>query len=116
MPSEALIFASGRATSGHEPIGIFLDSPLFARAVRRRGGARPSPCPAVGPPTRADIARVEAYMNGLHTLKSRFLQVAPDGSTAGGVAWVDRPGRMRFQYDPPSPLLLVAGHGLFFFP
>src|SRR5664279_1663025 len=64
---------------------------------------------------RTDLARIEAYLNGVHTLKARFLQVAPDGRTAGGVAWLERPGRMRFQYDPPSPLLLVAGHGLFFF-
>ena len=28
---------------------------------------------------------------------------------------MERPGRMRFEYDPPTPLLLVAGHGLFFF-
>jgi outer membrane lipoprotein-sorting protein len=61
---------------------------------------------------QADLARIEAYLNGLHTLKARFLQVAPDGATSGGIAWLDRPGRMRFQYDPPSPLLLVAGHGL----
>ncbi len=64
---------------------------------------------------RADIARIEAYLNGLRTLKARFLQVAPDGSTASGTAWLERPGRMRFQYDPPSPLLLVAGHGLVVF-
>jgi outer membrane lipoprotein-sorting protein len=64
---------------------------------------------------RADIARIEAYLNNLHTLKARFLQVAPSGDTAGGLAWLERPGRMRFQYDKPSPLLLVAGHGLFVF-
>ncbi len=63
----------------------------------------------------ADIARVQAYLNTLHTLKARFLQVAPDGSVSQGEAWLDRPGRMRFQYDPPSPLLLVAGNGLFIF-
>jgi len=61
---------------------------------------------------RADIARIETYLNGLHTLKARFLQVAPNGATSGGIAWLDRPGRMRFQYDKPSPLLLVAGYGL----
>ncbi len=61
---------------------------------------------------RADITRIEAYMNGLRSLKARFLQVAPDGSTTQGTAWLERPGRMRFQYDPPTPLLLVAGHGL----
>ncbi len=64
---------------------------------------------------RADLARIEAYLNGLTTLKARFLQVAPDGSTSSGIAWLERPGRMRFQYDPPSPLLLVAGHGLVVF-
>ena len=41
--------------------------------------------------------------------------MAPNGGTSQGLAWMQRPGRMRFQYDPPSPLLLVAGHGLFVF-
>ena len=63
----------------------------------------------------ADIARIEAYLNGLRSLKARFLQIAPNGQTAQGTAWLVRPGRMRFEYDPPSPLLLVAGHGLFVF-
>ncbi|MDA8248101.1 MAG: outer membrane lipoprotein carrier protein LolA [Rhodospirillales bacterium] len=61
---------------------------------------------------RADLGRVQAYLNGIHTLKAHFLQVAPNGATSEGTAWMQRPGRMRFQYDPPSPLLLVAGHGL----
>jgi outer membrane lipoprotein-sorting protein len=64
---------------------------------------------------RADLARIQAYLNSVHTLKAQFLQVAPNGSVARGTAWLDRPGRMRFQYDPPSPLLLVAGHGLVVF-
>ena len=64
---------------------------------------------------RADLARVEAYINSIHTLKARFIQEAPDGAVSRGLAWLQRPGRMRFQYDPPTPLLLVAGHGLFVF-
>jgi outer membrane lipoprotein-sorting protein len=64
---------------------------------------------------QADIARAEAYLNTIHTLKARFQQIAPDGSISGGEAWIDRPGRMRFQYDPPAPFLLVAGHGLLVF-
>lgn len=71
--------------------------------------------PALSAQDKADLARIEAYMDGLHTLKARFLQIAPDGATSQGVTWLERPGRMRFQYDPPSPLLLVAGHGLFVF-
>jgi outer membrane lipoprotein-sorting protein len=67
------------------------------------------------PQDRADLARVEAYLDTLRALKARFMQVAPNGALAQGTAWLDRPGRMRFQYDPPSPLLLVAGHGLVVF-
>jgi outer membrane lipoprotein-sorting protein len=63
----------------------------------------------------AELARIQNYLSGLHSLKARFLQIAPDGTTSQGTAWMVRPGRMRFQYDPPSPLLLVAGHGLFIF-
>jgi outer membrane lipoprotein-sorting protein len=63
----------------------------------------------------ATLRQVESYLNGLHTLKGRFLQIAADGGTSTGTVWLARPGRMRFQYDPPSPLLLVAGHGLVVF-
>jgi len=74
--------------------------------------AVPAPAPLT-PQDRADLARIGAYLNSIHTLKAHFLQVAPNGGTSEGTAWMQRPGRMRFQYDPPSPLLLVAGHGLF---
>lgn len=67
------------------------------------------------PQDRADIARIETYLNGLHVLTARFLQVGPDGAITQGKAWLDRPGRMRFEYDKPSPFLMVAGFGSFVF-
>ena len=57
---------------------------------------------------RADLARVETYLNGLQTLESRFLQASSNGGFAEGTLYLDRPGRMRIQYDPPSPILMVA--------
>jgi outer membrane lipoprotein-sorting protein len=60
---------------------------------------------------QATLSQVAAYLNAIRTIKARFLQTAPDGKIAQGTAWLERPGRMRFQYDPPSPLLLVAGAG-----
>jgi outer membrane lipoprotein-sorting protein len=54
-------------------------------------------------------------MNGLTSLKAQFLQIGPDGGTSTGTMWLVRPGRLRFQYNPPSPLLLVASHGLVVF-
>jgi outer membrane lipoprotein-sorting protein len=64
---------------------------------------------------KADLARIERYLDGLRTLKARFLQVGPDGGTTEGNAWLERPGRMRFEYDPPTPYLLVAGQGVVVF-
>jgi outer membrane lipoprotein-sorting protein len=64
---------------------------------------------------RADIGRAEAWLNRLGSLKARFLQIAQNGTAAEGTAWIVRPGRMRFEYDLPEPLLLVASHGQFFY-
>ena len=64
---------------------------------------------------RADLQRVEAALNGIRALHSRFLQTAPNGAVSEGQAWLQRPGRLRFQYDPPSPFLLVGGNGLLVF-
>jgi outer membrane lipoprotein-sorting protein len=64
---------------------------------------------------RRDIASAEAWLNDLRSLKARFLQIAQNGAAVEGTAWIMRPGRMRFEYDPPEPLLLVASHGQFFY-
>jgi outer membrane lipoprotein-sorting protein len=58
------------------------------------------------------IGQIQDYLNGLTALTANFLQVAADGSTRTGKAWLQRPGKMRFEYDPPDPQLLVAGFGL----
>ena len=59
----------------------------------------------------ATLARMETYLNSIRTIRARFLQVAQNGASAQGTAWIWRPGRMRFDYDPPEPLLLVASGG-----
>jgi outer membrane lipoprotein-sorting protein len=69
----------------------------------------------MSPQDSADLARVQAYLNGIRSLRARFIQTAPDGSLTQGVALMQRPGKMRFQYDPPSPFLLVANYGILFF-
>ena len=57
---------------------------------------------------RADLARVETYMNALDTIQSRFVQANPDGSYSEGTMYLQRPGRLRFEYDPPDPYLIVV--------
>lgn len=58
---------------------------------------------------RADaLTRANAALNGVQRLQGRFTQRSPDGSSAGGLFYLQRPGKLRFQYDPPASLLIVA--------
>jgi outer membrane lipoprotein-sorting protein len=61
---------------------------------------------------RTEIGRIEAYLNGLVTLEARFLQVTSTGEYAAGKVYIQRPGRLRIEYDPPVPVLIVANRGL----
>ena len=56
----------------------------------------------------ADLSRVEAYLNGISTLSARFLQLGPGDQEAQGHFFLRRPGRLRFEYAPPIPILIVA--------
>ena len=62
----------------------------------------------LSPEDRADVARIENYLNGIRTLRSRFFQVAPSGAHAEGDLFLARPGKLRIAYDPPVPILIVA--------
>jgi len=53
-------------------------------------------------------AEIESYLNGLSTVSARFEQIAPDGQTSAGHFTLKRPGRMRFEYDPPVQDFIVA--------
>jgi outer membrane lipoprotein-sorting protein len=57
---------------------------------------------------RETLAQLLDYLNRIDTLKSRFVQVSSNGAYAEGDLYLDRPGRMRFEYDPPHPALLIA--------
>lgn len=54
------------------------------------------------------IDRVEAYLSSLTTVVSEFMQIAPDGSLTNGKFFLQRPGKMRWQYNPPTPVLMVS--------
>jgi outer membrane lipoprotein-sorting protein len=75
--------------------------------------AAPLPAVAAGLSEQdlADIARVEEYLTGIESLRAEFIQAGPQSQLARGTLYLRRPGRLRFEYDPPSPLLVV-GDGL----
>lgn len=65
------------------------------------------------PSERGDVDRIQSFLNGIKSFKSRFVQVNPDGSVWQGIAYVERPGRFRFQYDAPVPHILIANRNWF---
>ena len=96
-----------------------------AQALNARAQAQgPAPAPAsnpfaellgktgpsgqLTPDQRAVIDRVNSYLSGLQVLSGRFVQVGPDGSRSQGDFSIFKPGRVRFEYDDPSPIELVA--------
>ncbi|WP_339854127.1 outer membrane lipoprotein carrier protein LolA [uncultured Nisaea sp.] len=70
--------------------------------------SQPSHAAPLSAEDKADLKKIEAYFNGITTLQARFLQVASTGATAQGILSLKRPGLMRFEYDAPSPILLVS--------
>jgi len=54
------------------------------------------------------VPEVERYVNSIRTIQARFVQSNPNGSVVQGTLYVRRPGRMRFEYDAPSKLKIVA--------
>ena len=54
------------------------------------------------------IERLENYLSGITTITSDFSQAAPDGSISAGRFYLQRPNKMRWEYKPPVPILMVA--------
>ena len=89
---------------------IFLVSLLFLAASAPALAAE-----TAGPDAnQAQIKRIESYLNDIRTLKARFTQTGPDGKALSGVFYLSRPGKLRFEYDPPVTDFIVAD-GIFIY-
>lgn len=54
---------------------------------------------------------VSGYLNQLQTAQGGFTQINGDGTLSTGQIYIKRPGRIRFEYNPPERSLVVAGGG-----
>ncbi|MDI4666698.1 outer-membrane lipoprotein carrier protein LolA [Xanthobacter autotrophicus] len=57
---------------------------------------------------RATVDRITSYYNSVQALTGNFTQIDPDGTRRTGDVYMQKPGRVRFEYDPPSPVELIA--------
>lgn len=60
---------------------------------------------------QASVRRIEDYINSITTLQARFIQLNPNGRFVEGSLYISRPGRLRFEYDPPIPYRLIVDGG-----
>src|SRR6478609_12203757 len=97
--------------------GASLDSAPFARHMRRMRSLLAAlatvvafvfATPIGAQAQQAGVPEVETYINSIRTLQARFVQSNPNGSVVQGTLYLSKPGKMRFQYDPPSQLKIVA--------
>lgn len=62
----------------------------------------------VTPEQAASIDAISAYINSFKTMQGEFTQISPKGNMSRGVFYIAKPGKMRFEYAPPNPFLIVA--------
>jgi len=55
------------------------------------------------------LGEISSYLNKLQTAKGEFTQINDDGSISTGTIYIKRPGKVRFEYNPPESALVVAG-------
>ena len=60
---------------------------------------------------KISIDRLSSYLDGLKTVVAKFTQISSDGSLSTGALFIKRPGRIRFEYDPPNDALVLASGG-----
>jgi outer membrane lipoprotein-sorting protein len=60
------------------------------------------------PEQRSLVDKINAYMSNVQVLNGNFVQVNPDGKKSQGTFYIQKPGKVRFEYDAPSPMELIA--------
>ncbi len=63
---------------------------------------------ALTPEQQQSIMKLNSYLNSFQSLKADFVQVSSKGSMAQGQMLISKPGKLRFEYAPPNPLLIVS--------
>jgi outer membrane lipoprotein-sorting protein len=72
------------------------------------GAAKPGATATAADTQRTLVEKVNAHLTSMNTLVGNFVQVGPDGSRTEGKFYLQKPGRIRFEYNPPSPMELIA--------
>ena len=92
-------------TETRQTPSLFPFSALFGNKSSTPVPEPPSPFDAK---QRALLDRISNYLSSVQTMVGKFVQVGPDGGRTEGAFYMQKPGRVRFQYNPPSPIDIVS--------
>ncbi|SDH75176.1 LolA family protein [Bosea robiniae] len=103
--------ARGAATEAPAVQAVASNAP--ATAAPAAEAAKPAAAPAKGrqaaPATQEEaVERLNAYLNSFTTLQGNFIQHASNGRRLEGRIYIQRPGKMRFEYEPPTTTEVIA--------
>ena len=62
----------------------------------------------LSPEQETAVNAISDYLNSFKTLQGEFTQISPKGNMSQGVFYIAKPGKMRFEYAPPNPFLIVS--------
>ena len=95
------------ATETRQTPGLFPFSALFGNKSSTAPAAPEPPSP-FDAKQRALLDRISNYLSSVQTMVGKFVQVGPDGGRTEGTFYMQKPGRVRFQYNPPSPIDIIS--------
>jgi len=101
--------ATGPAPAAREGFKIGpITIPNILNRSRPPEQAPPDSSTAFDASQRALADRVSGYLSGVQQLVGDFVQIGPDGRRTEGKFYIQKPGRVRFEYNPPSPIDVIA--------
>jgi len=62
----------------------------------------------ITPENQETVTRINAFFNSFQTMRGKFIQTNPKGSQTRGVMHLAKPGKLRFEYEAPNPLLIAS--------
>jgi outer membrane lipoprotein-sorting protein len=130
----AIIFVAGACAPWGLPVPVGFAGTAAAQSVPLPQPAPKKPTPAVKPPLsiltdaygrptparpptemmvydgsqRPLVDRMSAYLSSIQVMSGDFVQIGPDGGRTVGKFYLQKPGRIRFEYDPPSVIDVIA--------
>jgi outer membrane lipoprotein-sorting protein len=100
--TQPIILAQARPT----PPGTIAPAPAPVRPNAPAG--KPGEATAFDGSQRGLVDRISQYLSGMRQVVGKFVQVGPDGRKTTGDIFLQKPGKLRFEYDDPSPVQLIA--------